>query len=332
MLEAMRLMRLLPLAALSWVLAGPARADSFPSWYAKAQKAEARQDDDAALQAWSNALHLWKSTDSKPKKTQALAARAALYEKKGEWEAALEDLSGALQLDTKDTRLYHRRGVLYLDHGKALEAISDLYKATALKLDYAEAFFDRGRAYELQDDAEFAKEDFRTACHLGFKKACEKAVPTKPGAKAPPSQAKEKGGAGTTVQASTAAAPTSTVTVPVDIPVGSAVKELPVGKSPGAQEAPQKAPALDFRACIGRIRSCSESEPGNSYSACVSRVRLCEKDPRLGCCPRNCVVQFQERLNSKSEAAAFREVFTPTSLCLAPKESAPDQQPEETVP
>ena len=70
MLKMMRLphrARLLPLAVMSWLLAGPALADSFPSWYAKAQKEDARHDDDAALQAWSNALHLWKSTDSKPK-------------------------------------------------------------------------------------------------------------------------------------------------------------------------------------------------------------------------------------------------------------------------
>ena len=92
----------LPLAFIPWLLAGQAQADSFPSWYAKAQKEDARHDDDAALQAWSNALHLWKSTDSKPKKAQALAARAALYEKKGEWSAALGDLSGALKLQAKD--------------------------------------------------------------------------------------------------------------------------------------------------------------------------------------------------------------------------------------
>ena len=337
MLEDMRLMRFLPLAALSCVLAGPVRADSFPSWYAKAQKAEARQDDDAALQAWSNALHLWKSTDSKPKKAQALAARAALYEKKSEWEAALEDLSEALKLATKDARLYHRRGVLYLDRGKASEAISDLYKATALKLDYGEAFCDRGRAYELQGDAEFAKEDFRTACRLGFKKACKKTGPAQPGAKPgakapPPPKAKSKGGAGTAVPTSTApaaaipqaAAPASTVTAPVDIPVGSAVEELPIGESPG------EAPTLDPRACISRIRSCSEN--GDSYSACVSRVKLCEKDPRPGCCPRDCVALFKARLNSKSEAAAFREVFTPTSPCLAPKKPKLDQQLDETVP
>ncbi|MBI5238972.1 MAG: hypothetical protein HY926_00725 [Elusimicrobia bacterium] len=313
---------------LAWLLAAPARADSFPSWFAKAQKAEARKDDETALQAWSNALYLWKETDSKPKKAQALAARAALHQKKGEWEAALRDLSGAIRIETKDARLFHRRGALQLEHGKAAEAISDFYKATALKPDFAEAFYDRGRAYELQDDADFAREDFKTACHMGFKKACEKVKPSKDAPKKPAPAAAPQTPAAPKPKPAPAAAAKSTGAA--EIAVGSVVEEIPVGDSPGGEEAPPEETVFDPRACIGRIRSCADN--GNSYSACVSRARLCEDDPRQGCCPRECVVLFQSRANSRSEAAAFREVFRLKNPCLAPRPTAAGAIIEESVP
>jgi tetratricopeptide (TPR) repeat protein len=347
MLESMPLprhTRLLPLAVMSWLLAGPAQADSFPSWYAKAQKAEAGRDDEAALQAWSNALRLWRPTDSKPKKAQALAARAAIYEKKGEWQAALGDLSGALKLKAKDAVLFHRRGVLCLEHGRTSEAISDFYKATALKLDYSETFFDRGRAYESQGDAEFSKEDFRTACHLGLQKACAKARLSKgkssAHAAAPPPAVQARSLTASALPSAPdrqAAREENAVArrpeaVPPSIRAGdddasTTVNALPHGRqdgdasaSPSASPsgpppAPPSAPPPDFRSCINRVRSCAEN--GDSYSTCVSRARLCEKYPKQGCCPRDCVVLFRKRLNSKSEAAAFREVFAPKSPCLS---------------
>ena len=359
--------RFLSLAVMPWLLAGTAQADSFPSWYAKAQKAEARHDDEDALQAWSNALHLWKSTDSKPKKARALAARAALYEKKGEWEAALEDLSGALKLATKDAVLFRRRGVVYLEHGQTSEAISDFYKATALKPDYSEAFFDRGRAYAAQGDAEFSKEDLRTACHLGFQKACTKAAPAKGSAKskgpgrsaAPPPAVQTSSTTAATIPRATGhplradaspdgtqgvgpsvpaqdggvaappAAGSSTNTAATEITVGSTLEELPIGKMADGEEALQKAPP-DFRFCINRIRSCADN--GDSYSTCVSRARLCEKYPKQGCCPHDCVVLFQKLLNSKSEAAAFRQVFAPKSACLPIKTPKPAEILEDAAP
>ena len=192
-----RCLRALALTAAAWLAVGPARADSFLSWYAKADKAALRKDDDAALQAWSNAIHLWIRSDGKAKKARALSARAALYERRGDWPAALDDLSAALPLAAKDAALYYRRGHLRLERGLVADSIGDFYKAILLKRNYAEAFFDRGRAYESQGDALFAREDYQSACRLGLKKACgqnstakppetKKAAPAKPAAAAAP--------------------------------------------------------------------------------------------------------------------------------------------------
>jgi len=217
MLEGMnRARRALILAGAILYVAGPLRAESFLSWSAKAEKAERRNDADAALEAWSNALRLWKPEDGRKKKARALAARAALCDKKGDWDEAAASLAAALQLETKDAVLFFRRGRIYLEHGKAAEAISDFYKATKLKPDYGEAFFDRARAYDLQGDPKFAREDYRTACRLGLRKAC--------------------------VQAGAARAP------------AGAARDIPAPEAPAAGAAEPLSP--DFRACIGRLSKC----------------------------------------------------------------------------
>jgi hypothetical protein len=113
--------------------------------------------------------------------------------------------------------------------------------------------------------------------------------------------------------------------------VGAQVEEIPVGDSPEGEEAVPEASAFDPRACVSRIRSCVDN--GNSFSACVARARLCEKDPKQGCCPGSCVAIFQKRVNTKSEAAAFREVFSLSHPCLAAPRPAADQGPiEEELP
>lgn len=120
---------------------------------------------------------------------KTLAASAALHEKNQDWNSAVKDLSKAIALDGKNPKLFHRRGQDYLNLGNPSKAIDDFYKAVQLKLDFKEAYFDRGRAYEMKGDEKFAKEDYRSACKLGLKKACAP-HPAAPKAKekSPPSQ------------------------------------------------------------------------------------------------------------------------------------------------
>ena len=280
-----RCLRALAVVAAAWLAAGPARADSFLSWYAKAEKAALRKDDGAALQAWSNALYLCTRSDGKAKKARALSARAALHERRGDWPAALDDLAAALPLDSKNAALYYRRGHLRLEHGLIADSIGDFYKATSLKLNYAEAFFDRGRAYESQGDALFAREDYQSACRLGLTKACG--------------------------QNSTAKPPETKKVAPPK-PAATAAPKPPPAVPKAAPAAAPAAP-VDMRACIGRLSACADN--GGSYGTCVARAALCEADPKRGCCPKKCVDLFQKLADAKSEASAFREAFTPKNAC-----------------
>ncbi|MDD5656008.1 MAG: tetratricopeptide repeat protein [Elusimicrobia bacterium] len=272
-------------AALALLLcAAPCRADSFPSWSAKAQKARARHDEAAELQAWSRALQLWKASNGKRPKSAALARRAQLREKAGDWREALDDLSAALELDAKNASLFCRRGRLRLDRGMTSEALSDLYKATALDPARGEAFFDRGRAYEILGDAKFSREDFRIACRLGIKPAC--ARPAAPKAGPPPADP------------------------PAPTPPAQPGPKTPAAAAP----APQKDIPVDFGACMGQVKACADG--GESFGTCVERTRLCGPTPETGCCPPECIGLFHKLANAKSEAQAFRETFRPGSACL----------------
>lgn len=279
-------------------LAASAHADSFSSWSAKAVKAEKQGDLPAAMQAWTNALRLWKTSDGKKPKAHAFEARASLHEKNSAPELALKDLSAALKLDEKDAQLFHRRGKLLLEQGNASEAIGDFYKATSLKMSFSEAFFDRARAYELQGDSLFAGEDYRAACDLGYKKACPKApakgvkkpkTAMKPARKAPKPPEEEA--------RSEPAAPS------VEVIAAEKGKE------------PPKPESFDLAACAAGVTRCAEDQEGGTYTACVAKAKLCEDAPAKGCCPEGCVQLFQKALDKKSEAQAFREIFSEGSGC-----------------
>lgn len=209
-------------------LAGSVHAESFASWSAKATQAERQGQTEAALQGWTNAIRLWKQTDGKK-------ARA---------------------------KLFHRRGKLYLQQGKTSDALGDFYKATALNASLAEAFFDRARAYERQGEAKFAREDYRLACAMGYKKACP---------------------------------------------------DVPAKKSSSAQQA--KKPSPPMATCAEIVTRCVEGRENGTYTACVAQAKLCENSPGKGCCPSRCVRLFKKALNTKSEAQAFREIFTAKNAC-----------------
>lgn len=307
----MRLRRSASLAAALILLGSQAWADSFPSWAAKAERAERRKDDEAAMQAWSNAIHLWKASDGKKRKAKAYASRAALHEKTQNWVDAAKDLSEAVKLEAKDARVFHRRGVAFLNQSKLSLAISDFYKATALKLDFSEAFFDRARAYELQGEAQFAREDYRVACDLGYKKACAKAGP----AHGRKRKAGKKGGKPRTT------APEAEGESPPDQEEGPEEEgsaKAPLGKGVSddatAEAEPDDPPPPDFKYCLAGLSDCLEG--GESFGACVGRVKTCEDSPKKGCCPRDCLTMFRKRTNTVSEAQAYREIFKPKSACL----------------
>lgn len=283
-------MRFAPAAALACLLlAPPAGAESFASWRAKAEKARKAGDASAALEAYAAALRLWKPRDGKPSKAKVLAGRADLLDTRGDAAGALRDLSAALEADPKSAALFHRRGRLRAGHGEIDSAISDFYKATSLNLGFAQAYLDRGSAYERKGDMAFAKEDYRTACRLGLKAACTEESRAKARAEEA-AKAREEFAEGAPSEASG----------PVEIRRPSDPRDY----------------ALDWNACRSGLARCLDH--GGSFGLCVRSAPVCEARPARGCCPKDCLSAYEERAAQVSEAAAYREVFAPKSRCQAP--------------
>lgn len=279
-------------AVLFALAAAPAGAESFASWSSKAEK---QRDPVAAIEAYTNALRLWKKSDGKKAKAKTLAARAKLYADAGSNDAALRDLSSAIKLDDKTAAYFFRRGRLRYDLGRDSEAISDFYKATHLNLEYRDAYLYRGLAYQRQGDAAFAREDFKTACRLGLKEACAKT----------PKAAKSARSAS-----------------------GADGFEAAEDSAPPPKK--KRSYKLNWQACLDGLTACTDA--GNAFGDCVGKAPICEDEPKAGCCPESCVTNFrrlagsappaaqegaqENEVSGGSEAEAFRQVFTPESTCM----------------
>lgn len=294
---------------LALLAVAPARGESFKSWAARGAREEREKDPKAAFSSYSNALSLWDKDDGAGAKAKVLCARASLREKEGDDAGAHEDLSECLTLDKKNAKAFHRRGALRLKARKTQEAIGDFYRAIALDIRFAQAYADRARAYESQNERGFAHEDYNQACRLGLKDACAKAKalsPTpaakgKPALKLKAPPAEEAGAAETPAPGATEA------------PAEEAAKPAPVA-------APAPKPAAyrpKFKDCLASLEDCVDK--GDSFGACVRRAPNCDVKTVKGCCPGACLKAYQKSLNrDRSEAQAYREHFVSDAACGAP--------------
>lgn len=207
----------------------------------------------------------------------------------------MSDLNLALELSPKQAAVLDRRGQLLAAKGQLTEAISDFYAATKLSIGFAEAYYHRAQAYEAQGDTAFAKEDYKQACKLGQKAACEAAKKT--------AAAKAAG-------ASAGGSPSS---FKGTAPPGE-LKEEQAPEEGAPAPKPKPAPRVDLEACRGAIDECAEQ--GMAITFCVRRSRVCEKAPQAGCCPQQCLREFEMRAaDDKSDAEVFREVFSVKGRC-----------------
>jgi len=277
----------------------PARAESFKSWAARGAREEREKDPKAAFASYSNALTLWEAGDGAKSKAKVLCARAELREKQGDDSGAFKDLSDCLKLDKKNSQAFHRRGVLRLNAGKTAAAIGDFYRAVALNIRFAQAYADRARAYEKQGELGFAREDYRLACNYGVKSACAKAKKI-----APPHEKKAS---------KASASPDEPEDEPEPAPEPEAAPE---SAAPERSSAPSSYHPK-FKDCLAKLDRCIES--GNSFGACVRSTPNCDEKAVKGCCPSACLKAYQKALNlDRSEAAAYREYFTPGAACGVP--------------
>ncbi|MCR5660351.1 MAG: tetratricopeptide repeat protein [Bacteroidales bacterium] len=92
---------------------------------------------------------------------------AKLLLRYSQFDEAEETLTKAIQYDKSNYEAYFYRGCAKVNAQKYEEAIADFEKAVELKSDYADAYFNMGRAYYLLNNEDKACENYKLAARYG---------------------------------------------------------------------------------------------------------------------------------------------------------------------
>ena len=102
---------------------------------------------------YQQAISEWKKAAAlAPKDSFAHAALGWAYAKLDNPKDALSEYNIALQINPSDALSLGAVGKMYLEEGRVSEATDALEKAVNLKLDYGEAYYNLGRAYDTAGD------------------------------------------------------------------------------------------------------------------------------------------------------------------------------------
>ena len=86
-------------------------------------------------------------------------AKGKAWVEKGDFDAAIAELTESIRLDPKDANAYCGRGFAYGSRGELDKAIADLTEAIRLNPKLAIAYYNRGRAYKGKGDLDKAVAD-----------------------------------------------------------------------------------------------------------------------------------------------------------------------------
>lgn len=91
----------------------------------------------------------------------------------GDWDGAITASTKAIKIDPNDPIAYINRSWAFAEKGKFKLAIMDADKAVKLNPENAMAHNNRAYAYELSGSLTKAKKEYKVACNLNYKPACE---------------------------------------------------------------------------------------------------------------------------------------------------------------
>jgi tetratricopeptide (TPR) repeat protein len=146
---------------------GIALNPSFESYYLRGIAYETKGELDKALEDYG------KSAALNPSYIDVYIRMGVLYGKSGAFDQAIYYFTRAVETNPNDPLGYINRGFAYSLVGKFENAVEDLNKAIELNKSNASAYFNRGNVYLKMGDKFLARTDFRSACDLGEKVACE---------------------------------------------------------------------------------------------------------------------------------------------------------------
>jgi tetratricopeptide (TPR) repeat protein len=102
-----------------------------------------------------------------PRKTLEIIEQGRLLINKADYPGAIEAFSRAIDYDNESYEAYFLRGTAKFNINKPKEAVEDFLKATEIKPDYADAWFNLGQIMEIEQDMEMACYYYNKAKEFG---------------------------------------------------------------------------------------------------------------------------------------------------------------------
>ena len=123
-----------------------------------------------AIDYFNSALNI------KPKSIEAYYALGMFQQENGNPDAAIKAYKNIIVIDPKYKQAYYNTGYVYLEYKKAYnEAVKSFTEAINIDKNYAEAYYNRGYTYELMNDFDNARKDYKMAMQIktNYQKAIE---------------------------------------------------------------------------------------------------------------------------------------------------------------
>jgi tetratricopeptide (TPR) repeat protein len=99
--------------------------------------------------------------------------RGVSYLEMEETDAALKDISKAIDLGPNNASAYHSRGRIYYATKQYSEAVKDFSRSVEINPNNDAAYYNLGMTYFRLEDTKNACENFHKSCSLGNKNACK---------------------------------------------------------------------------------------------------------------------------------------------------------------
>jgi lipoprotein NlpI len=129
-------------------------------FYSRGNAYERKGDYERAIQDYDEAIR------RERKYAPAYYNRGNAYQGKGDYERAIQDYDVAIRLKPQDALAFNNRGSAYMRKGDYARAIQDYDQAVRLDPNYPPAFNNRGSAYMRKGDYDRAIQDYDQAVRL----------------------------------------------------------------------------------------------------------------------------------------------------------------------
>lgn len=127
-----------------------------------------------SLKLWDDALRLGKDTKRAWNLGRLYHNRGVAYLDQGRYDEALVDLNQAIRLAPMLNNAYHDRAVVHLEKRRYTESLSDFNRAIQMSPKTAFHYYGRAHTYLALGRTEEARQDFDKSCRLGRQAACSK--------------------------------------------------------------------------------------------------------------------------------------------------------------